>query len=96
MALNQRPDVGLVAASCHNEAELKQAAQLGVDFVVLGPLLPTPSHLDAVPLGWESAAKMIRDYSLPVYALGGMREQDLQAAWENGFTGIAMQRAVWE
>ncbi|MCF7971242.1 MAG: Nudix family hydrolase, partial [Methylococcaceae bacterium] len=45
MMLNQRPEsTGLVAASCHNLQELRQAEQLGLDFVVLSPVNKTASH----------------------------------------------------
>ena len=43
----------LVAASCHDEGELKQAAAIHADFAVLSPVLETASHPGAVPLGWE-------------------------------------------
>ncbi len=96
MALNHRPAIALVAASCHHEHELQQAAKLGLDFAVLGPVLPTQSHPDTLPMEWDAAGKLIADYSLPVYALGGLRETDLQTAWENGFTGVAMLRGAWD
>jgi 8-oxo-dGTP diphosphatase len=96
MALTARPDFPLVAASCHNQAELRQAEKIGCDFVVLSPVMPSLSHPDAKPLGWQNAAKLVEDYALPVFALGGLREIDLDAAWKNGFQGVAMQRAAWD
>ena len=51
MTLRERPPVSLVGASCHNEQELAQAASIELDFVVLGPVRPTPSHPDARELG---------------------------------------------
>ncbi len=50
--ISQRPHFDLVGASCDNTEELRKAEQLGVDFAVLGPVLPTPTHPDAVLLGW--------------------------------------------
>ena len=89
-----RPNIGWCGASCHNAEELFRAEQLGVDFVVLGPVLPTLSHpeLASTVLGWRKFAALIRDYPLPVYALGGMRPEDLTTAWEFGGHGIAMMR----
>ena len=95
MAATRRPDCEWCGASCHDAAELERARQLGVDFVVLGPVNPTPSHLGARVLGWPQFAQLIRNYPLPVYALGGMRAADLERAWNCGAHGIAMMRAAW-
>ena len=42
MNLATRPDFEWCAASCHNAEELVRAEQLGLDFAVLAPVLPTP------------------------------------------------------
>ncbi|MBL8539379.1 MAG: Nudix family hydrolase [Betaproteobacteria bacterium] len=94
-ALGQRPDAKLCAASCHDRAELDRAAELGVDFVVLGPVHPTPTHEGMATLGWERFADLIADYPLPVFALGGMGPDDLAAAWTRSAHGISMMRGAW-
>ncbi|MDP3169015.1 MAG: thiamine phosphate synthase, partial [Polaromonas sp.] len=96
MALSCRPDpeYGLCGASCHNAEELFAAEQLGFDFVVLGPVQSTLSHPEILPLGWKRFATLIRDYSLPVYALGGLYPEDLPIAQEMGAQGIAMMRGI--
>jgi len=93
--LAKRPEFDLVGASCHDAAELARAQAMGVDFVVLGPVKPTPSHPGAAGMGWEKFAALLRDYALPVYALGGLRPPDLEAAWRCGAHGISMLRAAW-
>jgi 8-oxo-dGTP diphosphatase len=95
MQLHTRPQGMLCGASCHNAAELVQAARLGLDFAVLSPVMPTLSHPGVESLGWEGFSHLIKDYSIPVYALGGLQAGDLITAWNNGAHGIAMQRAVW-
>jgi len=95
MAHQTRPPFDLIGASCHNAGELARAVELGIDFVVLGPVAPTPSHPGAPVLGFDMLAQIIRDCPLPVYALGGMRRTDLDRAWQSGAHGIAMQRGAW-
>lgn len=95
MALQAKPEGLLCAASCHNEAELEQAQKLNLDFVVLGPVLPTQSHPGMETLGWERFSELAKNASLPVYALGGLQPQDLKRAWQAGAHGIAMQRGMW-
>ena len=40
-------------------------------------------------------AELIRDYPLPVYALGGLQHVDLETAWNAGAHGISMMRGAW-
>ena len=75
MQLDMPPPTGFWAASCHDARELERAAMLGASFVVLSPVLPTASHPGEPGIGWEQFATLIRDYPLPVYALGGMRPE---------------------
>lgn len=84
-----------VAASCHNEDELRQAQSLGADFVVLGPLAETPTHPDRPPLGWARFVQMREIVALPIYALGGLGLPDLEIARRHGAQGIAGIRGFW-
>jgi len=95
MALERRPPFPLVAASCHDRRELDQAARLGLDFAVLGPLAATASHPGQAGLGWQAFAALIAGVSLPVYAVGGLGKDDIQAAHSAGGQGIAAIRAAW-
>jgi 8-oxo-dGTP diphosphatase len=90
-----RPDFPWCGASCHSSEELRRAEALGVDFAVLGPVRATPSHPDAVPLGWERFREIAKDAAVPVYALGGIVPRDLERALHYGAHGIAMVRGSW-
>jgi 8-oxo-dGTP diphosphatase len=94
MTAAARPAFALCGASCHDQQELRRAAELDLDYAVLGPVLPTPSHPQAAGLGWDAFGAMIRSYRLPVYALGGMRQDHLEQAWKAGAHGIALMRGL--
>lgn len=95
MSLQIKPEGILSGAACHNPQELLQAARLGMDYVTLSPVHPTQSHPDGQTLGWQQFADWIKDYPIPVYALGGMQPEDLADARAHGAHGIALQRAIW-
>jgi 8-oxo-dGTP diphosphatase len=95
MAATTRPDVEWCGASCHNAAELKRARELNMDFVVLGPVAATPTHPQATLLGWAEFSRLIRDYPLPVYALGGLHANELDHAWQCGAHGVSLLRDAW-
>jgi len=94
--MSARPDLPWVGASCHDAAELDRAAALGADFVVLGPVRATASHPGAATLGWPAFSRLIEDYPLPVYALGGLAGADMEVARLAGAHGIAMRSGAWQ
>ncbi len=96
MTSTLRPDCRLVGASCHDERELAHAARLAVDFAVVGPVGETSSHPGAPPLRWPRFTELVADYPCPVYAIGGLRTEDMRAAWKAGAHGIAAIRGAWE
>ena len=95
-AASARPHDMLCAASCHSRAEVDKASALGLDFAVLGPVLPTPTHPDASPLGWDGLAAIAGTAALPGFALGGLARGDLDTAITHGAHGVALRRAAWE
>lgn len=94
-ALDSRPDCALVGASCHSADELRRAEELGADFAVLGPVLPTPTHPEAPLLGWAGFRRHAAEAHIPVFALGGLRESDRGDALDSGAHGLAMIRGTW-
>jgi 8-oxo-dGTP diphosphatase len=95
MALDRRPPFPLVAASCHDRAELEHAARIGCDFAVLGPVNQTASHPGQAGIGWPAFAQLAGGLPLPVYAIGGLNRADIAAAQAAGAQGIAAIRAAW-
>jgi 8-oxo-dGTP diphosphatase len=85
----------LVAASCHDGAQLARALELGVDFVTLSPVLPTASHPGESPLGWERFAGLCAGTDLPVFALGGLEPTMQEAAIAIGAHGAAGISHFW-
>lgn len=84
-----------LAASCHSAEELALARQMGVDFVTLSPVLPTQTHPEVQPLGWETAAALLADFPHPAYLLGGLNPAQIAEARAAGAQGIAAIRALW-
>ncbi|MEX2524695.1 MAG: Nudix family hydrolase [Gammaproteobacteria bacterium] len=85
-----------VAASCHNETEIKKASAIDADFCVLAPVKDTPSHSNSNSLGWAEFSRLAEMSDIPVYALGGMRPEDLAKARLHNAYGLAMISGLWE
>lgn len=97
LRLSQRPldHDCWVAASCHDAQQLAQAAAIGVDFAVVGPVATTVSHPGVPALGWQGFAQLSERAAFPVYALGGMQVRDKTLAFAHGAQGIAAISGLW-
>ena len=86
-----------VHASSQNPRKLRQIwfSALDLDCIVLGPVRETPTHPDAVPLGWDRFSTIAEGTRVPIYALGGLAGNDLETAIAHGAHGIAMRRHAW-
>ncbi|MFN4324698.1 MAG: Nudix family hydrolase [Azonexus sp.] len=87
-----RPDFAWVGASCHTAEEIRRAGEIGLDYALLGPVLPTPTHPQATGLGWPAFGRLVAGNTLPVFALGGMQPAMLDEAQAHGAHGIALMR----
>lgn len=97
LACTQRPlpESRLLSASCHDAAELAHAQTIGVDFALLGPITATATHPDRKGLGWTRFARLRESVAIPIYALGGMRPDDIARSRRHGAQGIAAIRGLW-
>ena len=95
--LSERPrDKNVIcAASCHNQEQVTKAQQLNLDFICLSPVLPTRSHVDAQPMGWQKFAQLCSASKLPVFALGGLKVEHQNQAIALGAHGVAAISAYW-
>jgi 8-oxo-dGTP diphosphatase len=96
MGATARPAGRIAGASCHDGREIAHAAQLGLDYVVVGPVRPTPSHPGAATLGWDGFAALVRDCPVPAYAIGGLTRADLAEAKRHGAQGVALRSAAFD
>jgi thiamine-phosphate pyrophosphorylase len=88
------PRPALVGRSCHDRAEVAQAAAEGCDWVFVSPVFPTSSKPGYGPaLGPAGLAGLVPG-APPVYALGGVRPEDVGACLAAGAAGIAVMGAV--
>jgi thiamine-phosphate pyrophosphorylase len=87
------PEGSVVAASCHDEAELARALGDAVDWATLSPLFASPNK--GAPLGPERFAALRACVSrLPVLALGGVDASNVAVARDAGADGVALIRAL--
>ena len=84
-----KPEARRVSATCHTPGELFKAQRLGLDFIFIGPVLMHSRANDQNALGWPTFQSLVGRVNIPVYAVGGLSDKDLELAREYGAQGIA-------
>jgi len=85
----------LIGVSCHNQLNAITAQEKGADFVTFGPIYYTPSKtIYGEPVGLAALKKAASAVTIPVYALGGIKEHNIPEVLANGARGIALVSAV--
>jgi len=85
----------LIGASTHSVAEIESAQNQGADFVTYGPVYFTPSKaIYGAPTGIESLQDVCKKCKIPIYALGGIKANNIQATLQAGAHGVAMISAL--
>ena len=82
--------VQLVGASAHSAAEIAEAAALGADYATLSPIFATDCKPGAAPLGTAALAASCKESPIPIFALGGIGRDKLDACIEAGAAGCCM------
>ena len=81
----------LIGVSAHSIEEAKQAEEGGADFITLGPVYKTPSKLKyGQPLGVDIIRKAKAEISIPVFAIGGVKQFRIKEVMDAGADGIAL------
>lgn len=85
-----------LSASCHNFQACQVAEALDADFVYFSPIKPTKTHPEAAGVGWDALSEFTALAKTPVYALGGLSLNDIEASKRHGAQGIAAISAFWD
>jgi thiamine-phosphate pyrophosphorylase len=85
----------LLGASTHSLAEAQQAEQNGADFILFGPVYFTPSKaVYGEPQGLAALKKIVEKISSPVYAIGGIKPENINDVRATGIRGVALISAI--
>ena len=85
----------LIGASVHSLEEARQAVRDGADFVLFGPVYFTPSKAAyGAPQGIDRLKEVVEKISIPVYAIGGITDANVEEIKKTGAGGVALIAAV--
>ncbi|MGO9016476.1 MAG: thiamine phosphate synthase [Dissulfurispiraceae bacterium] len=80
-----------IGVSTHNLTEASLAEKEGADFITFGPVYLTPSKLKyGAPVGLEALNKVAGEIGIPVFGIGGIKLDTINAVMKSGAHGIAV------
>lgn len=85
----------LIGVSCHSLEEAIEAERGGADFIVFGPLFPTPSKAAyGPPVGLARLREVRRQVRLPIMGIGGITASSMASVMAAQADGAAVISTV--
>ena len=85
----------IIGVSTHAFHEAKEAEKNGADFVLFGPVYFTASKAAyGAPQGLPALKAIVDNISLPVYAIGGVKLENIKSVMKTGVWGVAVISAI--
>jgi thiamine-phosphate pyrophosphorylase len=79
----------LIGRSVHTLEGAVEAERDGADYVLFGPVWPSPTHPGGVPTGVAALAEVAHAVRIPVLAIGGVNADRIAEVTEAGAAGYA-------
>ena len=79
-----------MGTSVHSMEQLHKAVELGADYVFAGHIFVTDCKKDLPPGGLDFLRELCLESPVPVYAIGGIREENEQLAVSQGAAGVCI------
>ncbi len=84
-----------IGVSTHSLNEAKKAEDEGADFITIGPIFYTSSKADyGEPLGVEVIKRVRKEINIPVFAIGGIKKDNVKDVMAAGADGAAVISVV--
>jgi thiamine-phosphate pyrophosphorylase len=84
----------IMGLSASNMSEARRAERLGADYIGFGPVFKTPIKPLAKPTGIKCLARVTKQVTIPVYAIGGVCYRTIGQVMSSGAKGGALIRYV--
>ncbi len=89
-----RGDFPVVGASVHSEDEASAAWERGADYLIAGHIFETDCKKGVPPRGLDFLKRVCSRVPIPVYAIGGMNEDNFKSARAAGAAGYCTMSAA--
>ncbi len=85
----------IIGISTHTVEEATEAERGGADYVGVGSVFATQTKLDANVLSIDYIREICQAVTIPVVAIGGIKEENMDVLRNTGVAGIAVVSAIF-
>ena len=84
----------VLGASCHSVEEAVEAEKLGCTYIIAGHIFPTDCKKKVPPRGLTFLKEACESVSIPVLAIGGIDEKNIESIRETGAKGSCIMSGL--
>jgi|SRR3989339_509872 len=86
----------IIGVSVSNVRQAKAAEKAGADYLGVGPVFATPNKISGPVVGLPGLRKIVQSVSIPVVAIGGINQVNLDRVFATGCQKVAAIRGAVE
>ncbi|MBF0538759.1 MAG: thiamine phosphate synthase [Nitrospirae bacterium] len=86
----------ILGVSTHSLEEALEAQRAGADYIGFGPIFETTTKDAGSPKGVDAIREILRHITIPVVAIGGIREETLGDVLQTGVSAVAVASGILE
>ena len=79
-----------IGASCHSAEEARKAESVGCTQIIAGHIFDTLSKKELPPRGLDFFQEVVKNVTIPVYAIGGINKENIQSVLKCGASGACV------
>ena len=84
----------LIGISCHSLKQAREAEENGADYIGIGPVFKTPTKPKAKPVGLRLVREGAGSVSIPFFAIGNVKRNNIKELLAAGAKRVAVCRAI--
>lgn len=88
--INRLNNFDIIGVSTHSIKEAVEAERLGASYITASHIFETKCKEGLAPKGIDWLKEICENVSIPVYALGGINENNAQSCIDAGASGVCM------
>ncbi len=80
----------IIGISASNDVDIKKAIEEGCDYIGIGPVFSTQTKKGKSPLGIEALVSITKDITIPWFAIGGIKLENISILKKNNINRVAI------